>query len=599
MIRDVNFLVPIGLFLLLSCYTVPCFSQNLQKADSLLQTLELGNLTKKERAVNLRSVAFFHPDLKIALFSAKQSLQIASEIEDPILQAEALEELSHLERRLGNNGKSLEASFKALRIYESLSLTERQAASYTQLASNYLSNKEYHSAINYLKRANHIYLDSDEKTNQALTILNLGEAYRLGGYLDSAATCFSEALKLNESIKNEIIKSYSLGNLGMVEAAQNELPLAKENLNKAIAILRDLGDPYSSSIYIAELGEIYKKERNWRSSEQKFLEAYNMAEQAGLKEQIRDFSASLAQLYESEHQYSKALEYQKLYQVYQDSLVNKENIQKIEQLKSGYELDKRETEINFLSTINTNQKYLVALLATGIFLLLLLAFLLYLSNKKIVKTNTSLEHQKKIISKREAEKAILLRELNHRVKNNLQLISSLLNLQSRELSGHPAQEAIEEGKYRVEALSLVHRKLYQEGLDTRINMKEYIESLVLGIFHGYGATFKPDFEIADVSINIDRAVPLALIVNELIINALKYAYKNISDPILKIIIVQEPKEWLDMQIIDNGIGFVNDKALKGNSFGIKLIHSLIEQLEGNINKSNKNGTHWKITVKLN
>jgi two-component sensor histidine kinase len=99
-------------------------------------------------------------------------------------------------------------------------------------------------------------------------------------------------------------------------------------------------------------------------------------------------------------------------------------------------------------------------------------------------------------------------------------------------------------------------------------------------------------------VGLDVAVPIALIINEIIINSLKYAYKDIKSPVLKVIIASE-KDFLKIEIMDNGIGFKDTVAQKTNSFGIKLIHSLIEQLEGFIEKlDRKNGTHWKIRVKF-
>lgn len=566
------------------------FSQNLN-TDSLYNILNTHRLSKKERAQLLSELAFNHRNLDTALFFAKESLKIATDIENPTLEGEAWEEISHIEHRLGNNTISLKASLNALKIYQSLQLTERQAATYTQLANNYMSNQDFLPAIKYLKKAIQIYTDSKEIGFKTGALHNLGEAYRLAGHLDSAAVAFKQTLKLNKLVKNEFIESYTLGNLGMVYTTQNKLDFAKKHLNDAIKILRPLEDYYSTSVYIAELGEVYKKEGNHKLAEEKFLEAFFMAKQAGLKEQIRDFSAKISGFYEEEKKFSKALEYQKLFQIYQDSLVNKENIQRIEQIKAGHEIDKRESEIGLLNTINTNQKYWVITLTIGTFLLLLFAYLLYRGNLKIKTTNI-------ILSKREQEKAMLLRELNHRIKNNLQMISSLLNLQSHELTGHPAKEAIVSGKHRVEALSLVHRKLYQEDLDTRILLKDYIEELVLGLFHGYNAPFKPDFKIDNISVNLDTAVPLALVINEIIINALKYAYKNIDTPKLNIV-MQQSKGYLDIQIIDNGVGFNSNASKKTSSFGLKLIYSLIEQLEGVIKKlDSKNGTHWKMNIKI-
>ncbi len=573
------------------------YAQSTKKADSLGEILQQKQLTQSERSRLLSLRAYHHQVIDTSLALARQALKIAQEIDSPLLQAAAWEEISHIERRLGNNSVSLEASLKSLGIYESLGLKEREAASYSQLASNFISDGEYNVAIDYLKKAKRIYSESDSSGNQILTILNLGEAYRLAGYLDSAATCFQETLERNRTIKNDIVQGYSLGNLGMVYATQNKLEPARDNLKEAIAILKPLGDDYSTSVYLAELGGIYRKEGHGNLAEEKLLEAYQMALSAGLKEQIRDFSRLLSDLYEGQENFDKALWYQRLYQVYQDSLVNRENIRKIEQIKAGYEIDKRETEIQLLNLTNSNQKRTVLIMAIGLILLLSLAYLLFKVNKKINKANVELSFQKEIISEREQEKALLLKELNHRVKNNLQMISSLLNLQGRELKDHPAQEAILMGRNRVEALSLVHRKLYQEGLETRIMLKEYVEELVLGLCHGYDAPLQPDMEIVDTSVSVDIAVPIALIINETIVNALKYAYVDIENPKLSVV-VRKVDQWLEIEIRDNGIGFTELEVAKNNSFGLKLMTSLIHQLEGSIEKRIGSGTHWSMKMRV-
>lgn len=591
-----TFLKSLVVFSLLLSFSFS-FSQSSRIADSLRNVLSKEQLSRGERSRLLSLRAYHHQAIDSSLFLAKEALQIAVDIDSLLLQAGALEEISHLERRLGNRASSVQASLKALQIYETLKLSERQAASYAQLASNYISDTDYKTAILYFKKANLIYLDSDGFGNQILTVLNLGEAYRLAGYLDSATACFNETLKRNIELKNDIVQGYSLGNLGMVYTAQDRLSLAKNSLKEAIEILTSLGDAYSSSTYLAELGKIYSTEGNLTLAEEKFHEALNMATAAGLKEQIRDFTTLLSNFYESFGSYAQALKYQKINQLYQDSLVNKASIRKIEQLKAGYEIDKREVEIGLLNTINTNQENTLISLIVGLLVLVLLAYMLYRSNKTIKKTNNDLSSQKQIITHREQEKALLLKELNHRVKNNLQMISSLLSLQSRELQGHPAQEAILTGKNRVEALSLVHRKLYQEGVETRIFLKEYIEELVLGLFHGYNAKFKPDFEIDNANLSVDTAIPLALIINEVVVNSLKYAYVNIDYPVLKVK-VQEVMNQLEIIISDNGVGFSIEESEKANSFGIKLIKSLIEQLEGTIERSNNMGTHWMLRIKI-
>ncbi|WP_335965132.1 tetratricopeptide repeat protein [Galbibacter sp. PAP.153] len=588
----------------LTCFILSIFclishdivSQDRKKADSILQLLNDHKLGEERRAKELSVLAYYHPDLDTALYVAKQSLSLAKKIKSPIAIAESFEEISHVERRLGNNDKSLSATIKALEIYDSLKLNERKGASYNQLASNYITDGNPKEAIKYLKKAYTLYNEAENNRKKLYTLLNLGEAYRLSGYLDSAQVFFNKGLKLNQQENNPIVEGYALGNLGMIYSAKGLQAPSKEMLTKAIKILDSLGDSYSSSIYLIELGKVYQKGGDLVKSEKTYLEALQIAKSIGLKEQVRDLSQILAEFYADRENYKMALNYQKQFQLYQDSLVNKENIQRIERIKSGYEIDKKESEIKLLGRLNSNQKKLLMILSLGLTTLLFLLYLITRANGKIKVINENLALQKNELYHREQEKVILLRELNHRVKNNLQMISSLLSLQEQELSGHPAKEAISEGKNRVEALSLVHRKLYQDNSGTYIPLKEYIMELVEGLFYGYGASFSPDFHIQKIKLNIDKAVPLALIINEIVINALKYAYDNISNPELKISVVKS-EAFIFITIRDNGNGFQINKLETTDSFGIKLIYSLVDQIGGIIKKKSNPGTLWHIKLK--
>ncbi|EIJ37080.1 signal transduction histidine kinase [Galbibacter orientalis DSM 19592] len=569
-------------------------SQDRKKADSIINLLNNKKLSSKQKAKELSVLAYYHPDLDSALYVAKQALILAKENKSPIAIAESWEEISHVERRLGNNDKSLSATLNALEIYDSLKLNERKGASYNQLASNYISDGNPREAIQYLKDAYLIYNDAANNRKKLYTLLNLGEAYRLSGYLDSAQVCFNKGLKLNQTKRDLIVEGYAFGNLGMIYAAKGMNSSSKEFLTKAITILDSLGDSYSSTIYLIELGKVYQSQDSLTKSKDIFLNALKISKSIGLKEQIRDLSQILSEFYSHQVNYKEALYYQKQFQLYQDSLVNKENIQRIERIKSGYEIDKKESEIKLLGKLNSNQKKLLIILSLGLIILFSLLYLITRAHRKIKMINKNLAIQKNELYQREQEKIILLRELNHRVKNNLQMISSLLSLQEQELSGHPAKEAISEGKNRVEALSLVHRKLYQDKLGTYIPLKEYITELVEGLFYGYGATFSPIFHIQKINLNIDKAVPLSLIVNEIIINALKYAYHNIANPELKINVVKS-EATIFLTIQDNGNGFQIGKLETTDSFGIKLIYSLVKQVNGTISKKSNSGTIWEIS----
>ncbi len=515
-----------------------------------------------------------------------------------IIEAEAYEHICVFQQDLGNNSLALDAAFKALRIYESLLLEDGQGVALSNIANLYFTQNELDNSLKYLNKALKLTQDKDIYNEIAIKV-NIAEVFRKKNRLDSSKYYLTKVLseiKLNDFQKEGSLYGYALGNLGMIFNKEGKLDSSSIYLKNAIETIKLTKDFYSTSTYLAELGKVYYKKGQLKKAFTKTNEALSIAKKANLKEQIRDFNQLLSNFYADQNNYKKALYHQQQFQIYQDSLVNKENVKKIEQLKAGYEIDKRETQIGLLHKVNSTQKKWLISLGVGILSFILLASLLFMSRRKVRKANIVLAQQKEEISKREQEKAWLLRELNHRVKNNLQMVASLLNLQSNKLSGHPAQEAILIGKQRVEALSLVHRKLYQEGVDTRINIKDYITELILGLFHAYNANFKPQITISDdVSVNIDSAIPLALIVNEIIINCLKYAYKGIENPSLEVEISMLPEQRLAIHIWDNGVGFDENAEMK-DSLGMKIIKSLTRQLDGSVTHFNEDGAHWRLNV---
>lgn len=574
------------------------FAQDKDRADSLLNELNSKALSALEKFEVLRELAHVHPDYTLALSYAREALELAEEVENPLLVARSFEEISVNERLLGNNAASIEYALKALKIFEELGENDRLAASFAQLGSNLISDGEFIQALSYFKNSRDIYRDNEENLKLALTLINLGEAYRLADRLDSAIMNFSSALQLNNSLDNQIIEGYARGNLGMTLRSRGELVAARSELDRAIEILTKLGDPYSVSVYTAELAEINVAAGKSFLAERQFLKAYEMARGEELKEQIRDFSKMLTGFYENQGDFEKALSYQKIYQVYQDSLVNKENVQQQERLKANYEIDKREGEISLLSRVNANQQNFNIALGGGILIFGVLAVMLFQSNRQKNEANGMLSRQQAIVTKREEEKALLLKELNHRVKNNLQMVSSLLSLQGNQLVGHPAADAINAGKSRVEALSLIHQKLYQDDVHTTINIQEYLNQLVSNLFYSFGDPFKPDLQIAITEMDIDTAIPISLIVNELVTNALKYAYEGIAKPEM-IISLNRPGDQYFLEISDNGTGMDENKDTS-NSFGLKLVKSLVNQLDGTleIKKVATGGVAWEIIIPI-
>ena len=202
------------------------------------------------------------------------------------------------------------------------------------------------------------------------------------------------------------------------------------------------------------------------------------------------------------------------------------------------------------------------------------------------------------------EKTLLLQEIHHRTKNNMAVISAILSMQSRRSNNEYIQTTFKEINNKIKAMSLVHQKLYQAQDLSNINLKEYIEDLLNLIMQSYGVLTKKiniKFDLQDVNILIDSAIPLGLILNELISNIFKHAFpKNRSGEIF-IRLYQENDGTINIHLEDNGIGISGDIDLRKNSsMGLTSVFSIAEQqLKGKISVDTKKGLKWHIILKDN
>lgn len=237
------------------------------------------------------------------------------------------------------------------------------------------------------------------------------------------------------------------------------------------------------------------------------------------------------------------------------------------------------------------QKKSLALI-TGIFFLLLLLLLLYLNYRLKKKQALALQSKNKEIE-------TLIRELHHRVKNNLQTVSGLLSLQRNRIQDDGIRQMMEEGKNRVEAMALIHQKLYMNNELASVNIKDYLEELGGHLAESFGYkrnTVKTEVRLADGLMDIDRAIPIGLIVNELITNAFKYAFAGVSAPEILLSLIENSGK-VELQVADNGSGLDPEKTGR-ESFGLKLVNMLVSQLDGELTTRSGNGTTYHISIQV-
>ncbi len=217
----------------------------------------------------------------------------------------------------------------------------------------------------------------------------------------------------------------------------------------------------------------------------------------------------------------------------------------------------------------------------------------------IIRDITEHKHAEEQIKADLKEKEILLREIHHRVKNNMQIISSLLRLQSASIKDKKYSDMYLESQNRIITMSLIHEKLYQSKNLTQIDMRDYIRDLVNGIVESYAINtgkilFR--FNVENVFLGINSAIPCGLIINELVSNSLKYAFPDSKSGEIRIMLRSNDDKNYELMVNDNGIGIPEGIDIaKTDSWGMRLVTLLAEnQLRGNITLDRNIGTEFKI-----
>ena len=281
----------------------------------------------------------------------------------------------------------------------------------------------------------------------------------------------------------------------------------------------------------------------------------------------------------------------------------------------AYNVQNKELELRQKNIILANakleeskQKTYRAYTITGIILLIAIIILLVLNNqyskkreKELAQINKQIQSQNIIIEQSLKEKEILLKEIHHRVKNNLQIITSMLSLQIGKTSSEESSFILNEAKQRIASIALTHQMLYQKGNLSSLQLDDFISKLVLQIestIPQNNVTISLNLQSNNTSINIDTAIPLGLIINEIITNCFKHAFPNNRTGNINVSLIKELNQ-LVLTIKDDGIGFNVENASQNKSLGLELIEILAEQLNASLKTINENGTKYILTLNTN
>lgn len=496
--------------------------------------------------------------------------------------------------------QSMHTVTESLRLYENLGDTLGTIRASSKLGYILGQLDRYRDGLSYHQKSLELAKILNDSTEQAIAYSNIGLVYENLGLLDSALIYFQIADTMDEIADDKWGLVYDKTQLARVfskkENFKSALPLAQ----KAHQYALDLNAPSLIVYSQLQLANIFTK-TGFETKAIGLLEEIltNEKYNKSLQDQTKAHEA-LYEVYKLLAKPVQALEHLEAHHQLQDSILNQEISSQINDLEIRYQTEKKEQEIALLNSqkavtdfkLKSSRRQLIGL---GIVLLLFTGLLIWLFqlNRKIKIQNT-------LISKALEDKSILLKEIHHRVKNNLQVISSLLNLQSRHIEDTSARKALKEGQNRVKSMALIHQKLYQEDNLTGIQVKEYIEKLTQSLFHSYNIApdkIKLELDIDNLNLDVDTLIPIGLIINELVSNALKHAFEETASGKVHVSL-KEGDSQLKLEVSDNGkgLGSPESDALK-KSFGYRLISAFSARLKANMDIEGDQGTTVRMYIR--
>lgn len=516
--------------------------------------------------IGMVPVSYFKGNLNKALYYGLQSLKIPTDWVDA-------NRLSELHLYLGNSYRDLGMRQKAL--------------------------EHYHQSLAYCEQVSAFeYLYGSLTRNIARIMISSGEAKQ--------ALAFITDQMHKHPADNPMLKMLVNESLGYCYAALGDPAMAEKYFLKTIEYSKAVNHATLSLPQYYSVGKFYY-DNNQLEKARKYLNPIEKAPMGLVAlAPLCNTHFMLFKIDSAAHNYVSAIKHLRMHKALNDSIFNASKFRQIEELQVQYETEKKEQDIQLLENQN---KFQVSELEKAAFTrnviiagTIMMAILLALSFNRYrikQKANEALATKQGIINEKNIslekmvdEKEWLLKEIHHRVKNNLQVVVSLLNTQSTYIKNEDALMAIKHSQYRMYAMSLIHQKLYESASLSKINLSSYVNELIDYLKDSFdtGKRIRFDLSLEPVELSISQSLPVGLILSETITNSIKYAFPNFSEGTVGIVLNLLPNNQIRLVINDNGIGLpTNFDISKSNTLGLELIKGLSRQLGAVMSMESKGG----------
>ncbi|WP_139828116.1 tetratricopeptide repeat-containing sensor histidine kinase [Marivirga sericea] len=612
------------------------FARAQQGIDSLNALLS-NPLDQSQKAYLFDELSYqwFYENLDSSLFYGVIAYSEFSKLNDPQGLSQAATSVAVAHHYLNNWDSAVLYYKEALSIREANKST-RIASSLNNLGVVFMDQEDYEEAMKYYIKAMEVRELSNDTIGVALTKINLGLIFKKQSIFNKALSYYKESIETLEKFNQQKHLEVALLNMGAIYNTLKEYDTAKlyniklRNLASQRSSQRNLAKSFvnlansyqglgflDSSLYYANKGLKFFEAQNdtlnmansLLSITQSHFEGKNYKTVIAYSkrlEQLNKIVGNMEIAIENQLMLAKAFaalnDYENAYSKLENSFYLKDSFlttslnETISDLTVKYETEQKEKEISQLKITTqdsiiaeqeaANQRNLLLFLAG---FLILGAILLFLLLRTKSKSNA-------IIGKSLSEKETLLKEIHHRVKNNLQVISSLLSLQSRFIEDKDAKALVNEGQNRVKSMALIHQKLYQKDNLTGVEAADYIQNLTSTLCSTYGIDMQKvdvTYDVDHLNLDVDTMIPIGLILNELISNSFKYAFPS-GEGTLSITLKEKEKNLI-LSVKDNGIGSTQEINM-ADSFGMRMIQSLARKLEAEVDFDLSDGTKASLTI---
>ncbi|PZX47578.1 tetratricopeptide repeat-containing sensor histidine kinase [Algoriphagus chordae] len=504
---------------------------------------------------------------------------------------------------LGEYREALFYALKGLKLSEDLKDERRINLGYIMLEDTYDKLEDQENWLKYVKLAKVFAEKSENGLRNADLDFKLARYYLDKEIYDSASYYSEKGLAYySENNYGEgLTRGYILR--GKIFFSQKEYQKAIQEYQLALKHMNNEESRQIASVS-HNLGISYSRIGNYNKADEYLNQALSYRLDFGQKSTLAPTYLALSESNLDRGNYKNAYEYYTKYKAYEDSILDETKTKQIAELQTEYETEKKdqaivelEQESQIQHLLAAKQKSHIYLSLAGIALLLIIILVFFYRARLKQKANLQLAIKNAEIAKQNDEKELLLKEIHHRVKNNLQIISSLLSMQTRGVKDLKVIDAMKESQSRVKTMALIHEKLYQYENLSSINMQEYMKQLSEFLTQTYGKNKEVEviIQAEEINLDIDTAVPLGLITNELLSNALKYAFEGTETGKIEISLNRTESKDFKLVISDSGKGIDKDLDIeKTSSLGLRLVRTLTRQINGNLSFQSHPGTTFSI-----